>query len=195
MLDKFCKTFDVKLKDFDTELKGNHLAILERSFGAVTFMKEFQGQTFKEGLYRVHKVSELDKWNNIVYEAFPAYTNKIFCFSYDWLGRHFALDFTRMNEGEPMILMLEPGTGEALEIPSTFLSFHEEELIEYPDAALAMDFFKEWKIENDKPLDHNKCIRYKVPLFLGGEDEISNLDIFDMEIYWGILAQLIKQIP
>jgi hypothetical protein len=194
MFDRFCKIFDVKFKDFDTELQGNHLAILERSSGAVTFMKEFQGQTFKEGLYRVHKASELDKWNHIVYEAFPFYSNKIFCFSYDWLGRHFALDFTRMSEGEPMILMLEPGTGEALAIPSTFLSFHEEELVEYPDAALANDFFNEWKKENSKPVDHSNCVGYKVPLFLGGEDEISNLEVSDMEVYWGIMGQLIKRI-
>ncbi|WP_052427346.1 hypothetical protein [Neobacillus niacini] len=145
MFDKFCSTFDVKFKDFDTELKESHLAILNQSFGAVTFMKAFQGQTFKEGLYSVHKTNELDKWNNIVFETFPSYTNKIFCFSYDWLGRHFALDFTRRIEGEPMILMLEPGTGEALEIPSTFLSFHEEELVKYPDAALAIDFFMNGK--------------------------------------------------
>jgi hypothetical protein len=91
----------------------------------------------------VHKLSELDKWNDIVTETIPYFKNKIFCFSYDWLGRQFALDFTRSLESEPMILMLEPGTGEALEIPSTFLSFHEEELVEYQDAALAFEFFNE----------------------------------------------------
>lgn len=194
MFDKFCLTFDVKFEDFDKELKEKHIAKLNKSFGAVTFMKEFQGQTFKEGLYRVHKTTELDKWNNILFETFPSYTNKIFCFSYDWLGRHFALDFTRMSEGEPMILMLEPGSGEALEIPSTFLSFHENELIEYTDAALAIDFFNEWKKENPKPLDHSKCIGYKVPLYLGGEDEIHYLEESDMEVYWSIMGQLKKQI-
>lgn len=83
MFDKFCLTFDVKFEDFDKELKEKHIAKLNKSFGAVTFMKEFQGQTFKEGLYRVHKTTELDKWNNILFETFPSYTNKIFCFSYD----------------------------------------------------------------------------------------------------------------
>ncbi len=36
-----------------------------------------------------------------------------------------------------MVLMLEPGTGEALEIPCTIKSFHDRELIENRDAALA----------------------------------------------------------
>jgi hypothetical protein len=194
MFDKFFLTYDVKFKGFDTELKERHLAVLNHSIGAVTFMKEFQGQTFNKGLYRIHKISDLDKWNSILFDTFPSYKNKIFCFSYDWLGRQFALDFTRLLEGEPMILMLEPGTGEALEIPSTFLSFHEEELVEYQDAALAVEFFNEWKKENTKPLDHNNCVGYKVPLFLGGEDEISNLEVSDMEVYWGIIGQLKKQL-
>jgi len=194
MYKKFCSKFDVKFNDFNTELNGNHLSILNQSSGAVTFMKEFQGQSFKKGLYRIHKISELDKWNNIVLDSFPSYRNKIFCFSYDWLGRQFVLDFTRILEGEPMILMLEPGTGEAFEIPLTFLSFHEEELVEYPDAALAIDFFNEWNKENNKPLEHHNCIGYKVPLFLGGQDATSNLEESDMEVYWGVFGQLKNQL-
>ncbi|MBQ6554892.1 MAG: DUF1851 domain-containing protein, partial [Firmicutes bacterium] len=35
---------------------------------------------------------------------------------------------------------------------------------------------------------------YKVPLFLGGEDDIPNLELCDMEVYWGILSQLKSKI-
>ncbi|KGX84138.1 hypothetical protein N783_18840 [Pontibacillus marinus BH030004 = DSM 16465] len=134
----------------------------------------------------------MEKWNDIIVEAFPAYQNKILCFSYDWLGRHFALDFTRIYEKEPLIVMFEPGTGEALEIPSTFLTFHEEELVDYSNAALARDFFYEWrKTNNFNSLGRDKCVGYKKPLFLGGDDEVGNLEILDMEVYWGIIGQLI----
>ena len=44
----------------------------------------------------------------------------------------------------PLVLMLEPGTGEALEIPASFATFHERELIAEPDAVAAFSFFKEW---------------------------------------------------
>lgn len=194
MFNKFCSAFDVEYKDLNSDLNVSYQSILKQSLGAVEFMTKFQGETFKNDLYRVHNLNEIVKWNDIVTEAFPYFKNKIFCFSYDWLGRQFALDFTRVFEGEPMILMFEPGTGDALEIPSTFLSFHEEELNEFQDAALAVEFFNEWKKENTQPLDHNKCVGYKVPLFLGGEDEITNLDISDMEVYWGIIGQLMKQL-
>jgi hypothetical protein len=194
MFNKFCSAFDVEYKDLNSDLNLSYKSILKKSLGAVEFMTRFQGETFKNGLYRVHNLNEIVKWNDIVTEAFPYYKNKIFCFSYDWLGRQFALDFTRLLESQPMILMFEPGTGYALEIPTTFLTFHEEELIEFQDAALAVEFFNEWKKENTVPLDHNKCVGYKVPLFLDGENEISNLDISDMEVYWGIIGQLMKQL-
>ncbi|WP_081954354.1 hypothetical protein [Neobacillus niacini] len=31
-------------------------------------------------------------------------------------------------------------------------------------------------------------------LFLGGEDKTSNLEVSDMEVYWGIFGQLKKQL-
>ncbi|WP_434798222.1 T6SS immunity protein Tdi1 domain-containing protein [Terrisporobacter vanillatitrophus] len=34
---------------------------------------------------------------------------------------------------------------------------------------------------------------YKVPLFLGGEDDISNLEEIDMEVYWSVTGQLNSQ--
>jgi len=143
--------------------------ILDKAIGSKEFFQNFEGQVFNKGLYRVHKLSEIEKWNDIIVEAFPAYQNKILCFSYDWLGRHFALDFTRIYEQEPLIVMFEPGTLEALEIPSTFLTFHEEELVDYSNAALARDFFFEWrKTNNFNSLERDKCVGYKNPLFLGG---------------------------
>jgi hypothetical protein len=108
----------------------------------------YAGKTFKEGLYRIYKVNEFAKWNAIVGNAFPEFAEHIACFSYDWLGRHFALDFNRKEKNEPLILMLEPGTGEVLEIPTTFMAFHEEELVDYQDAALAVEFFNQWREKN-----------------------------------------------
>jgi len=142
--------------------------------------------------HRVHSLSDLDKWNRIAIDTFPSLSNRIQCFAYDWLGRQFVLDFKRKVDNEPMILMLEVGTGEILEIPCNFKSFHEEELIEYQDAAIATEFFNEWIKENGKKLEHNNCVGYKIPLFLGGKDSIENLEVSDMEVYWGIVGQLIR---
>ncbi|WP_442854002.1 T6SS immunity protein Tdi1 domain-containing protein [Bacillus sp. FJAT-18017] len=36
---------------------------------------------------------------------------------------------------------------------------------------------------------------YRVVLFLGGEDTISNLEKVDMDVYWSLCAQFISQKP
>jgi hypothetical protein len=167
---------------------GNEVLGLEQ------FFEDFSGCSFNQGLYRIHSSINLEKWNKIVGDAFPDFRKRIFCFGYDWLGRHFALDNERIEQGEPLILMLEPGTGEVLEIPVNFLSFHNEELVLYTNEALAEDFFISWlQIGNPSP-KHNECIGYKRPLFLGGTDTVDNLEVADMEVYWSISGQLISKV-
>jgi hypothetical protein len=163
--------------------------------GGREFFVEYSGVAFNSGLYRIHTVDSAKKWNSIVGEAYPKFKNRIMCFSYDWLGRQFALDRERRNEeGEPLVLMMELGTGEALEIPATFLSFHNEELVDYTDAALAENFYYKWLNSAGRNLSPNECVGYKIPLFLGGEDIISNLEIIDIEVYWGICGQLLNKV-
>jgi len=197
---EFCNQFEVNTYN-EEENKSNAILKLEpdlerqfnRSSGAIEFLEKYAGKTFNEGLYRIHSVDQVSKWNDIVSYAFPKFTGHFLCFSYDWLGRNFALDLNRMENNEPLILMFEPGTGEAFEIDATFKSFHNEQLIEYQDAALAVNFFKEWKQETNCILVPKQCVGYRVPLFLGGEDSMANLDLSDMEVYWDICGQLINK--
>lgn len=98
----------------------------------------------------------------------------------------------RVSSGQPQVLLLEPGTGEALEIPLAFAGFHDEELIEYADAALAAGFFDTWSAANSGalPLRRDQRVGYRVPIFLGGQDVVENLELSDLEVYWSICGQL-----
>jgi hypothetical protein len=146
-------------------------------------------------LYRVHQLNNIEKWNNIVTDAFPEFAGRIYCFGYDWLGRQFAIDKKRTRNSKALILMFEPGTADVLEIPCDFVEFHEVEIVEYHDACLASSFYKQWRDEiDDTEIEPTKCIGYKVPLFLGGEDTITNLEVSDMDVYWTICSELIKEI-
>lgn len=195
MFKKFCNFYKANQmtqaynNDFETKLRD----LLQKSIGALDFIKSFQGNTFLNGLYRIHNIQDIDKWNDIICEAFPEYHNEILCFGYDWLGRQFAIDFSRIENNEPQIVMFEPGTGQALEIPTSFLDFHENEIINFQEEALAVSFFNDWQKHNKTKLEHHQCVGYKMPLFLGGEDTIDNLEISDIEVYWGICSQLINQ--
>jgi hypothetical protein len=74
----------------------------------------------------------------------------------------------------------------------SFAAFHDEELIDYADAALATGFFESWSAANGDsvPLSRDQCVGYRVPLFLGGEDVVENLAVTDLEVYWTICGGL-----
>ena len=102
------------------------------------------------------------------------------------------------------MLSLEPEIGEAFEIPATFADFHEVELAEHPDEAIASEVYAEWRAaaaapgsgacrgRGPVPLPPDKCVGLKVPLFLGGTaSSVDNMEITDMEVYWSLCAQLL----
>ena len=132
--------------------------------------------------------SETEKWKEIVEEAFPAYKNQLIVFAFDWLGRVFAL-----SKKKGTVLLFEPGTGEVLDIPANIVDFHDVEIAEYHEDSLASAFFDKWYEANQHyALKHNECAGYRVPLFLNGDDVVENLEVSDMEVYWGLMGQLIN---
>lgn len=165
---------------------------LVRVAGYVEFVDEFGGASFGGGLYRVHDDQTGPRALALVAEAFPEFAARVLPFGYDWLGRQFAADFGRVAAGQPQVVLLEPGTGEALEIPLSFVAFHDEELTEYADAALAAGFFEDWSAGHGDalPLLRSVCVGYRVPLFLGGLDTVENLELSDLDVYWSICGQL-----
>lgn len=119
--------------------------------------------------------------------------DRLVVFAYDWLGRQIGFDRQRVQSGEPLIGILEPGTGEFLETPETFLGFMERELVDFSDAAVAVKFYSQWRENGGEAPRPGKCVGYKVPLFLGGSDTVDNLAISDMEVYISTCGQLVSQ--
>ena len=142
------------------------------------------------GAYRRLDDAEIAAIGGDVAAAFPEFAGRITVFGADWLGRVFARDTARGGD----VLLLEPGTGEALEIPVDLAEFEASELVDNPDAALAWSFYKEWRGSGGAAPGHGQCIAYRKPLFLGGEDMLGNLELADMAVYWSLTAQMIGQI-
>jgi Domain of unknown function (DUF1851) len=171
-----------------------HAHSAAESFGLQPFLARYSGATFNNGVYRVATPEIAHLANQFIQTAFPNFSGKVACFASDWLGRLFCLDSTRRESGEPAVLMLEPGTREALNIPANLDSFHDEELIHYADAALATVFYQRWLAQGGPIPRFDQCIGYKKPLFLGGTDTLENLELSDLDVYWTISAQLIAKV-
>jgi hypothetical protein len=148
------------------------------------------GATLGGGLYRLHTATSAAAADELVAAAYPDFDGRIACFGADWLGRQFSLDPTRGNADDPEVLLYDVGAGEVLEIPTPFSQFHDIELTEYTDAALAANFFEEWLQAHPAPIEFGQCVGYDVPLFLGGVDELRNLSVTDLDVYWTLTGQL-----
>jgi hypothetical protein len=151
----------------------------------------FGGSSFERGLYRVVRGCQAPDWDARIAAAFPQFGHRVTCFGFDWLGRVFAIDPKRLEYGQPGVVMFDPGTGEALIIPRSLSSFHNEELVDYADAALASDFHKRWLSGGGAAPEYDQCVGYQTPLFLGGTDDLENLEVTDIEVYWHLTAQLV----
>ena len=152
------------------------------------FLKTMGGKSFLNGMYRIFDEKSIPKWNDIVGKSFSKYKNQISVFGYDWLGRIFAL-----NKVSNTVLLFEPGTGDVFDIPANIVDFHNVEIVEFHEDSLLSEYFDEWfEANNNFVLPINKCVGYKVPLFLNGEDDIENLEVSDMEVYWEIMMPLMN---
>lgn len=73
-----------------------------------------------------------------------------------------------------------------------FAQMHDEELVDYGNEALAQDFFV--YIATGLPAPGvTQCLGYGTPLFLGGADELPNLELTTINVYWHLSGQLFLQ--
>lgn len=151
------------------------------------------GKTFQGGLYRIFRGDQILDAMRAIVRAFPQLDKRVIPFGYDWLGRHFVIDLDRIENGAPQVLMVEIGAGEIMQIPVSIIDFHEIELVEYADDVVALTFYEDWKSANPNSINYHQCAGYRVPLFLGGEDNVNNLEISDLSVYVEICAQLLTK--
>jgi hypothetical protein len=167
--------------------------ILSKVRGGIEFFCKFEGSSFNDGLYRVYQIAEIQQWTQIVGNTFPLFKGKIICYAYDWLGRQFALNLNQILDDEPSLLMFDIGTGEILEIATSFQDFHNL-IVDHTDEILALNLFTQCKIAIGNTIKSDECIGYKIPLFLNGKEEISNMEITSMKLYWELFGQIFNQV-
>jgi len=148
------------------------------------------GSTFESGLYRVHTFSGSLRWSLLITDYFSNYSNKVYPFGYDWMGRQFC-----SNQSGDILFMFDPAVGEAFELKQTVDLLHNEDFVDDMDSMLSSNLFVDLLKKQDlNEIKYNECLGYKVPLFLGGKDVIENYEIQDMEVYWHIQNQLYEKV-
>ncbi len=155
------------------------------------FMAKFAGATCLRGLYRIHNAQSGQIADAFVREAFPDVAFST-CFGFDWCGRQFAFNPHSVRPEGPDVILLDPVEGQAYEMPYGFEQLHDLVLFQQREIVLMINEFAEWMQQPIAPetLGVNSCVTHEVPLFLGGKDELDNLELADIEVTWSLLGQL-----
>lgn len=164
-------------------------SISETGIPLELLFSSFAGATFDNGLYRIHCQSSSRVWNNLILESFPKLEEQFDCFGYDWCGRQYAV-----NKSNDKLYMFDCAAFEYMVLDSDLIKFHNIILTENKFDTLLEDEFEEWLNVNSKPLNFTECVGFKIPLFLGGNEDISNLELCDMKFYWELTTQLYNKL-
>ncbi len=183
-MNNFFETFSITEKGSPQNDKDFYKDLPKELFETLDL---YGGDTFNNGLYRVHSFKSSVKWSLLLGEYFTAYQSKVYPFGFDWMGRQFTLN----KEGN-MIFVFIPATLEVFEIEKTLSIFHKEELSK---DILEFDWFNQvFKYCGIQNICYNECIGSKRSLFLGGKDVLENYEKQDMEVYWHMENEIYNQI-
>lgn len=179
MLERFLRTYPVTCGQPVTEEPLPTPQALRAAAG---------GRTFAGGLYRIHTAESGAQRLKDIDAAFPEAPAHSAPYGYDWLGRQFC---ATEDDENATSLMFEPGTGEVLEIPVHFALIHDDELVDYSNEALASEFYASYLASGGRAPGLTQCVGYRTPLFLGGQDDLPNLELVDTDVYWHLTGQVI----
>ena len=165
-------------------------ADLRRAPTAAALRASAGGRVLAGGLYRVMDDAAAAAIRPPLAAMYPDGGAGLDPFGSDWLGRVFATRADRPG----MVVIAEPGTADLLEVPVGLEEFHASEIVEHADAALAASFYDAWRADGGAAPEASQCVGYRQPLFLGGADEVENLQLSDMDVYWSVMAQTVERI-
>jgi hypothetical protein len=149
----------------------------------------YGGASFRGGIYRIASEEMSRELGAVLTRMWPEYGGSMACFAFDWRGRFFAVRLEAKGKlGD--VMLFEPGSGDSYEIPMDIERFHNEELVGFDEEALSAKLFREWSAAHRAGPAYSRCVGYKVPLFLGGQEDLTNLQESELEIYLELCAQL-----
>ena len=153
--------------------------------------EDFGGVTLADGFYRFHTAASATAANDACARLIRGFAGRCHAFAFDWLGRHLAVDLRDANgDGDGDVICVDPGGGEYLTTDCPLSEWHD--IVASDEDPLAYPFYQEWRAANPAqgPLAFHQAIGYRVPLFLGGADEVPNLEVIDRDVYFELSIQL-----
>lgn len=170
-------------------------AVLRGDPALIAFLAAYPGVSFNRGIYRSLAMDEIAPWTDRVAAAYPAYAGRICPFGHDWLNRIYCVDFAAVAEGPPTLVMFSLLNDLVIDIPLGIEDFHNQSLVAHYDEALEAPLFAGFlAATGQRGLERHSCASMHLPLFLGGEYELANMETADSVVDWELGAQMLEQV-
>jgi hypothetical protein len=157
------------------------------------FMAAYGRPSFDAGLLRFvgNRGLSASEWNGADgwRQMWPG-RSRMVVFAYDWLGRQYALDTARRDGDEPLVTLLDPADGAALESDFTFLAFIEGLCGELGVSLLSKELHAAWRRIGGRAPGVRECVCFKHPLRLGGKQSVANMELGDMAVHLVFMKQI-----
>lgn len=154
------------------------------------FLEAFSGSSFNGGQFRVVQASQIVAWEQRLAGAFPAHARQVVCFGYNWRNLVFALHKTERVGGRPAVCLFDVDYGEASLTAMTLRSLCNEHMVKSPESLLDSALYQEWIESGGEVPRHDQCVGHRIPTFLGGADELSNLGVCGIDVHWSLTGQI-----
>lgn len=155
-------------------------------------INELGGISFNKGLFRIHTFEYVFKWTKLLKDYFKEEISDfdLVCFASNWQGNMYCV-----NALNSKIIYFDPATVEFFEAEFSIEDFFNEVLVDDEYDIIFEDYFVEAKnIKKFDFIDYDKSIGHIIYLHLGGEDQVSNLEIVDTEVLWSLQIEVANRI-
>lgn len=160
---------------------------------AVSGIRELKAGVYNHGIYQIVTSVESVELGVMIESVFPTVAGKIVPFAVDWMGRVFAIDSSLCDLHEAATVtcfdLAEPSS---FTTNANFDDFHNSVAVDMTDELLNINQLHQWTASHSLPEDGVSCIGYKIPLFMGGLDEIDNMELSIRSVYLHLLTELFK---
>ena len=157
----------------------------------VELLLAFGGKSFDRGLYTIHTFEDSLIWNDIIPKSFTNFDGKVLSFGHDWMGRQFCIPKTE----DKCILMFDSSQQDDFILFESLFEFHDNILGNSKLENLSPDLFeKVMQSLSIQSITYDECLGHKLPLFLNGNDELSNYEKVDLKFYWTSQQQMYDQV-
>ena len=175
---------------FDNFYKYFNTSNITSSNSIEEFIGNNAGKSFGNGLYHIFNKEDSEKWTKILTDTIPVYKDKVIAFGHDWIGKIYFYNIEDKNVG-----FLDPFDCKTYSTDIDFIKFHNEEIVTTDGECFAPLYYNAYlEKNNNNYIKYNRCAGYKVPIFLGGEDAVDNLEDTDLDVNWHMTINLYKTI-